>query len=199
VRKGVAFLAIIVIIAVVAVIGGGGYVVAKKFGNSEERSLEFVGPSPRIRTRPSPSPPATASPSPTVLPSPSPSPTGPSIYTDSVGKYSINLPSGWIVNSKTRGAGYTSVKFTGPTGNISITIGSGKDPAGGCSETTKITLFDRTIDGCFLLQKDGSQILTRVYTKNSAGVDITVEAYFNPPVSTNRPLVIEVVKTIDIN
>lgn len=113
--------------------------------------------------------------------------------------YTIILPAGWVVNSTTAVNNYSTTKFTGNEGNISITFGSGKDPAGGCSETSSIVLADRTISGCFLLQKDGSKLLGRGYSKTKSGLEITIEAYMNSPNALNSPTILGSIKTIDIN
>lgn len=140
------------------------------------------------------------------LATPSPSPeaessatSAPSVFTQPQGLYKITLPASWVVNSTFATKTYSTTKFVGPIGSISITFGDGKDPVGGCSEASAITLADRIISGCFLLQKDGSRILTRAYTKDKAGMTITVEAYMSAPLASNQPAVISVVKSIDIN
>lgn len=120
------------------------------------------------------------------------------VYTQPEGIYFLKLPGGWVVNSTFATKTYSTTKFTGSPGNISITFGTGKDPAGGCSEASAITLADRVVNGCFLLQKDGSRILTRTYTKTTGNIPITIEAYINPPLATNQPTVMSVVKTIDV-
>ena len=123
----------------------------------------------------------------------------PTVYTQPKNLYTITLPKGWTQNLTTAVNNYSTTKFTGPEGNISITIGAGKDPIGGCSEASSIKLADRTISGCFLLQKDGSKILTRGYTKTKSGLEITTEAYANSPNALNLPEILASVKTIDIN
>lgn len=121
------------------------------------------------------------------------------VYTQPQNIYTMTLPKGWQANPVVAVNNYSTTKFTGPEGNISITIGSGKDPIGGCSESSSIALADRTISGCFLLQKGGSKILTRGYTKSKSGLELTIEAYFNSPNAINFPTILETVKTIDIN
>lgn len=120
-------------------------------------------------------------------------------YTQPQNLYSITMPSGWVVNSTVATGSYSTTKFTGSEGNISISFGDGKDPIGGCSETSSIVLSDRIIPGCFLLQKDGSKLLTRAYTKTKGGLKITIEAYINSPNALNSPVILDAVKTIDIN
>ena len=120
-------------------------------------------------------------------------------YTQPDNLYTITLPAGWIVNSTTAINNYSTTKFTGDEGNISVTFGGGKDPIGGCSEASSIVLADRTISGCFLLQKDGSKLLTRGYTKTKSGLEITIEAYMNSPNAKNSPTVLGSIKTIDVN
>lgn len=121
------------------------------------------------------------------------------VYTQPQNLYSIATPKGWTVNPTTNLGNYTTTKFTATYGNISITSGSGKDPIGGCSEKSSVVLADRTIPGCFLLQKDGSKFLTRGYTKAKSGLEITIEAYINSPNTINLPIILEIIKTIDIN
>jgi hypothetical protein len=156
-------------------------------------------PQPQPSSRPSPSPTPSPKSSPGTSPSASPSPVGsPTTYIDPTGKYKIIIPADWVVDGVTATTTYSTRKFTGPNGYVAITFGAGKDPIGGCSEVSNVELFDRTIAGCYLLQKDGSQILTRAYTKDKAGIDFTIEAYINAPLSYHRPVVLSVIKTIDI-
>ena len=122
----------------------------------------------------------------------------PVFYKQPQGKYTLTIPGEWTINQTTATETYSTTKFTGPNGYVSITFGSGKDPIGGCSEASAVELADRTISGCFLLQKDGTQILTRAYTKDNAGINFTIEAYMNSPLSYHRPVVLGVVGTIDI-
>lgn len=123
----------------------------------------------------------------------------PTVYTQPESLYTITIPAGWVVNSTTAINNYSTTKFTGNEGNISVTKGSGKDPIGGCSEASSIVLADRTISGCFLLQKDGSKLLSRGYTKTKSGLEITIEAYINSPNAKNLPTILGSIKTIDIN
>lgn len=123
----------------------------------------------------------------------------PTVYAHPENLYTITMPAGWVVNSTTAINNYSTTKFTGNEGNISITHGSGKDPIGGCSEASSIVLADRTISGCFLLQKDGSKLLSRGYTKTKSGLEITIEAYINSPNAKNLPTILGSIKTIDIN
>lgn len=216
--KGFAPILVILVAAIILVASGGGFVVANK---GKIRVFEFLGKESKAPTsKPIKSPQVIDeanrdvsdvdqklfSPlpkiSPSVLPSPTLSPTsspeGPKTYKQPQGKYTIILPAGWVVNQTTATGGSSTTKFTGPNGYVAITFGAGKNPIGGCSETTNVELADRTIAGCFLLQKDGSQILTRAYTKDKAGIDFTIEAYINSPLSYHRPVVLSVIKTIDI-
>ena len=217
-KKGVAVIGVLVAIAVTAIISGG-YVAAKNFNFFDRsRKVDITRKKPDFKLphlssplsgsnnpssdQPSPSTSPKSEPhSPIVSKSPSPSPTpsgGPTVYKQPQGKYTITLPLGWVVNSTTATTTYSITKFTGPNGYVAITFGGGKDPIGGCSESSSVTLADRTISGCFLLQKDGSQLLTRTYTKDKAGIDFTIEAYINPPLSDNKPKILDVIKTIDI-
>lgn len=148
-----------------------------------------------------------SSPAPGVSPRPAPSNTSSSAstndgdqitYTQPQGIYLIILPAGWVVNSTFATKTYSTTKFTGPIGNISITLGTGKDPVGGCSEASAIVLADRAISGCYLLQKDGSKILTRAYTKTSGNQQITIEAFINPSLADNQPIITSIIKTIDV-
>jgi len=152
-------------------------------------------PTPSASAIPSPTPVTKTSPEPSPSLGPSPSPT---TYIAPGGKYKITIPADWVVNGTMASQTYSTTKFTGPNGYVAITFGSGKDPIGGCSETSNVELADRTISGCFLLQKDGSQILTRAYTKDKMGIDFTIEAYINSPLSYHRPVVLSVIGTIDI-
>lgn len=159
-----------------------------------KEKIKKASPSPRV---PSPSP---TPPQPSSVPSVSPSPSGlPTVFRQPQGKYTITLPAGWVANEPVATSTYSTTKFTSSIGYVSVTFGSGKDPIGGCSETSTITLADRTISGCLLLQKDGTQLLTRGYTKDSAGIDFTVEAYINNPSAQNRDPILAVTKTLDIN
>ena len=208
-KKGSIVFVLLVVFGFVALVGGGTYVGAKKLGiwekprkldlndkkvsqdkdkaKKDKNSNDVEYPIPQTS-------PGTeeASPSPSASPSAS-------VYKDPQGKFSLTLPADWVANSTDKASTYTTTKFTGPNGNISITYGTGKDPQGGCSETTSIKLFDRSIAGCFLMQKDGSQILTRAYTTDTFGVQFTIEAYFNAPSSTTRDAILKTIKTIDIN
>ena len=193
------------LIAAIAVIGGSSYVVARNFSKFDKpRPFEFLN---KQNSEPKESPSVNAPlkitlPSPTTVgkssPSPSTTSSGSTLYKQPQGKYTILLPSGWSAGTTISASTYSTTKFTGPNGTISITTGSGKDPIGGCSDTNTVTLADRTVPGCLLLQKDGSQILTRVYTKDSAGVEITVEATINSPLTINRPAILSVIGTVDI-
>lgn len=160
-----------------------------KNSDTDDSGLQLPTPSPGGNTEESTNQAQTAQ---------SPS-SGSTQYSQPQGLYSLQLPAGWVVNSTFATKSYSTTKFTGPSGSISITFGAGKDPAGGCSETSAITLADRTAPGCFLLQKDGSRILTRTYIKTKGNQQITVEAYINPPLATNQPKVVSVIGTIDIN
>ena len=148
-----------------------------------------------------PVPAATPTPVPTVTPSPTPS-TGGSLtsytYSQPQGIYSITLPPGWVVGSTFATTTYSTTTFAGNNGTVSITFGTGKDPIGGCSEPSAVVLADRTISGCYLLQQNGSTILTRAYTKTSGNLPITIEAYINTPLATNQPVVTQIISTIDI-
>jgi len=205
VKSGIAFIAILVILGFVAAIVAGGYTLARNFTATDApRQFEFFG-----KSKPTPSPKLTPSPrsshkisssansSPIVSPLPTGGP-GPTIYRQPQDKYTITLPSGWKVDKISATKTYSTTTFDGPSGNISITFGTGKDPIGGCSETTNLQLADRTISACFLLQKDGSQLITRGYTKDKAGLDFTIEAYINSPSNTNGPIILDIIKTIDI-
>jgi len=150
-----------------------------------------------------PIPAATPTPKPTPTPTPTPQPaTGGSAvsftYTQPQGIYVITLPAGWVVGSTFATQTYSTTTFNGSGGNVAITFGTGKDPLGGCSEPSPVVLADRTISGCYLLQQNGSRILTRAYTTTAGQIPITVEAYINPPLATNQPLIKQVVGTIDI-
>lgn len=219
-RKGFAFIPIVAVIGLL-LIAGGGLAIAKNFsflegprkfgqgfnlGNFGKIKIKPETPSAKPSETPFKSPP-TAAKSPTASPNtkenpsqaPSPSPSGTqTVYKQPQGKYTLTLPAGWSVGKTTAAAAYSTTIFTGPNGNISITFGSGKDPIGGCSETNNIELADRTISGCYLLQKDGSQLLTRTYTKDKTGIEFTIEAYINTPLSSNKPVILSIIKTIDI-
>lgn len=143
----------------------------------------------------SPSSEASAAPTPISTPSP----LTPTLHKQPQGKYTLTLPAGWKVQGTSSTKTYSTTKFEGQGGSVSITFGTGKDPIGGCSETTSVTLYDRTISACFILQKDGSQIMTRGYTKDVTGIDFTIEAVFSSPISINRPLILDIIKTIDIS
>lgn len=175
----------------------------KQESNAADKELQKnkskkSSPTPAVFPFENPSPVSEISPNPTA--SPNPSPTGaPMLYKQPQGKYVISLPAGWKFDATSATTTYSATKFTSSIGYIAITFGSGKDPIGGCSETSSIVLADRTIDGCLLLQKDGSQILTRVYTKDSAGIQFTIEAFINSPNSVNLPTILDIIKTIDIN
>lgn len=211
-RKGFAFIPVVAIIGLL-LIAGGGLAVAKNFsflggprtfgqgfnmGNFGKIKIKPETPIAKPSDTPSKSPPAAAK-SPDVSPTPSSSPSGsPTVYKQPQGKYTLTLPAGWSVGKTTAAAAYSTTIFTGPNGNISITFGNGKDPIGGCSETNSIELADRTISGCYLLQKDGSQLLTRAYTKDKTGIEFTIESYINASLSSNKPAILSVIKTIDI-
>lgn len=208
-KKGFAFLIVIAVVGLILVGGVSAFVAAKNFSKTDApRKVD-------IKTIPLPSGKAKV-----VYASPPAAPTNsqnkdgiadqsiapgiensqgvPSVYSEPQGKYKISLPADWKFNGTSTTATYSSSKFTGNSGDVSITVGSGKDPFGGCSETTNVVLADRTIPGCFLLQKDGSQVLTRVYTKDSKGVAYTIEAYINPQITYNRPTILEIIKSIQI-
>ena len=134
-KPGIAIVAILLFIGLIAIIGGGGYVAARSFTKSEKnRKLEFLGqtkPSPKLEARPSPliiPTPAISPPPLTLSPSASPTPIASSElrYKQPHGKYTIILPAGWAVNNINSTSTYSTTKFTGPDGNISITFGSGK-------------------------------------------------------------------------
>ena len=204
-KHGFAFIAILVILGFMVAIGAGGYTLARNFTTTDApRQFEFFGklkPTPSPKSTPSPRFSPSASPSVKPSSSSSPSPTGGPgliVYRQPQGKYTITLPTGWKVDKISATKTYSTTTFTGPNGNISITFGTGKDPIGGCSETTSLQLADRTISACFLLQKDGSQIITRGYTKDKAGLDFTIEAYINFQSNTNRPIILDIIKTVDI-
>ncbi len=139
--------------------------------------------------------------SPSPKPTPSPNATSgnqQTLYTQPQGLYVISLPDGWVVNSTFATNNYSTTKFTSVVGSISITFGTGKDPNGGCSEASLIALADRNINGCYLLQKDGSRILNRAYTETASKIQITIEAYINPPLAQNQSQVVSIIKTIGI-
>lgn len=216
-RKGFApILIVIAILVVIGAIGTGGYLVVNKFispSQSPKDSESKSSPKPTpVQKNPSNNQDSgnynyqeknstsstQTSPTPNLSPLPTPLDTGPTTYTQPQGKYEIKLPSGWSYNSTNATSTYSTTKFTGPIGYVAITFGIGKDPVGGCSEKSAVELFDRSISGCYLLQKDGSQILTRAYTKDATGIDFTIEAYINPPLSTNKPAVLDVIKSVNI-
>ena len=114
------------------------------------------------------------------------------------GLYSITLPGGWVVTGTFATKIYSTTKFASQVGDISITFGTGKDPIGGCSEASAVVLADRTISGCYLLQKDGSRLLSRAYTKTAGNLPITIEAYIKAPLAINQQQVVSIIKTIDI-
>lgn len=211
-KSGFVFVGLVVGILLLTVFGGGGFVVFRNLTGAEKPKE-----SPLVDQRSSTAQLAKSSPSPIneplspiepsslqkFLPSPTPSPTAvtggaPITYKQPQGKYTIILPSGWIENLTAATSTYSTTKFTGANGYVAITFGSGKDPIGGCSETSSVILADRTINGCYLLQKDGSQLLTRTYTKDKTGIEFTIEAYINPPLSDNKSVVLDVIKSIDI-
>ncbi len=208
-KKGFAFIIVIAVIGLILIGGVSAFVAAKNFSkNNAPRKFDFgISPLPSgkkevIYASPVPPPYVNATPNANSNQSLAPgldSGQGQgTIYSQPQGKYKISLPSDWKFDSTNASATYSTTKFTGTSGNISITYGSGKDPLGGCSETTNIQLIDRTVPGCLLLQKDGSQILTRVYTKDSAGINYTIEAYINAQISFNRPAILNIIKTIAI-
>src|SRR3990167_5268913 len=150
-----------------------------------------------------PIPAATPTPKPTPTPTPTPQQvTGGSTtsftYTQPQGIYTITLPAGWVVGSTFATQTYSTTTFNGSQGNVAITFGTGKDPLGGCSEASAVVLADRTISGCYLLQQNGSRILTRAYTKTSGNLPLTIEAYINPPLAANQPVLTQIIGTIDI-
>lgn len=212
--SGFALVGLVVGMLLLTAFGGGGYVVFRNLTGAEKPKE-----SPLVDQRSSTTQLAESSPSPISEPvsqielsqSPQlkagqPSPTldptamggGPITYKQPQGKYTIILPGGWVENLTAATSTYSTTKFTGTNGYVAITFGSGKDPIGGCSETSSVILADRTINGCFLLQKDGSQLLTRTYTKDKAGIDFTIEAHINPSLSDNKSVVLDVIKSIDI-
>lgn len=173
------------------------------FGQLEKEESQLTddsGTSTNATPIPSPSSEATSSPtSRGGSPSSSGSSGSGTVYKQPQDLYTITLPSGWVVNSTFATNTYSTTKFTGPIGNVSITFGTGKDPLGGCSETSAIVLADRTISGCYLLQKDGSRILTRGITKTSGNLQITIEAFISSPLADNQPVITSIIKTIDVN
>lgn len=207
-KKGFALIVIIAVIGLILIGGVSAYVAAKNFSKTDApRKFDFTS-SPLPTGKPK-----VIYASPPVAPQASTTDTNigqsqapglensqglPIVYSEPKGKYKISLPADWKFNGTSATATYSTSKFTGTSGDISITFGSGKDPFGGCSETTSIILADRTIPGCFLLQKDGSQVMTRAYTKDSKGIDYTIEAYINPQISFNRPDILAIIKSIEI-
>lgn len=208
-KRGFALIVVVAVIGLILIGGVSAYVAAKNFSNIEApRKFDTVGsPLPTGKTKviyasPPVTPYNTSSQDTDVNQSQAPgletTQGQPTVYSEPKGKYKISLPADWSFSGTNTTATYSTNKFSGNSGSISITFGSGKDPFGGCSETTNISLADRTIQGCFLLQKDGSQILTRAYTKDSKGIDYTIEAYINPQISFNRPAILEIIKSIAI-
>lgn len=212
-KRGSLFLFFLIAIALLLTAGGVAYVGAKKFGLLEGPRKISLNPG-GSNSRPSPnsanssdsfnSGNASQAPVPaSVVVGTSPSPASgavtTSVYQQPQGKYSLTLPSNWLLNSTNATNTYSTSKFTGPNGNISITFGTGKDPAGGCSDYGTVYLADRTLSGCFLLQRDGSQLLTRVYTNDKAALPYTVEAYINSPLTVNKDVVLGIIRSIQIN
>lgn len=170
----------------------------KNFGFLDKLEDKLTG-QPDVVQKPIPSP----TPTPLTTPTPLAQPTNAggvssTAYTQPQGIYTIILSAGWVVGSTFATTTYSTTTVNGPNGNIAITFGTGKDPAGGCSETSAVILADRTISGCYLLLQNGSRILTRAYTKTSGNLPITVEAYIKPPLATNQPLITQIIGTIDI-
>lgn len=181
-----------------------GILSSRKSGQESEAAGKGLAKGKLKKSSPTPAATSSASPvvslSPSPLPSPSSSPSGlPTVFRQPQGKYTITLPAGWVVNDPVATSTYSTTKFTSSIGYIAVTFGTGKDPIGGCSETSTIYLADRTISVCLLLQKDGTQLLTRGYTKDSVGIDFTIEAYINNPNAQNRDPILAVIKTLDIN
>lgn len=207
-KKGFALITLALVFGGLIVIGSG-YLTARFLFNKNSSQSRDVSDEGSIRDDSSKKPEKTGGQSNGNLPSSqdkdsataaeSESLLAPTVYTQPQNLYTINLPKGWVVNSTTTVNNYSTTKFTGNEGNISITSGSGKDPIGGCSEVSSIILADRTISGCFLLQKDGSKFLTRGYTKSKGGLEITIEAYMNSPNVKSSPTILEAIKTIDID
>lgn len=172
------------------------------FGQLEREESQLTddsGTSTNATPIPSPSSEATSSPTSTGGSSSSSGSSGSgAVYKQPQDLYTITLPLGWVVNSTFATNTYSTTKFAGPIGNVSITFGTGKDPIGGCSETSAIVLADRTISGCYLLQKDGSRILTRGITKTSGNLQITIEAFISSPLADNQPVITSIIKTIDV-
>lgn len=207
-KKGFAFIIVIAVIGLILIGGISAYVAAKNFSKTDApRKFDFASSplptgQPKVIYATPPVAPQTSTTDTNTNQSQAPglenSQGLPTVYTEPKGKYKISLPADWKFNGTNATATYSTSKFTGTSGDISITFGSGKDPFGGCSETTSIILADRTIPGCFLLQKDGSQVMTRAYTKDSKGIDYTIEAYINPQISFNRPDILAIIKSIEI-
>lgn len=170
------------------------------FGFLDTLESKLTG-EPDVVQKPIPSPTPAPTPTPTPTPSAQPANTGgssPTTYTQPQGLYTITLPAGWVVGSTFATQTYSTTTFNGPAGNVAITFGTGKDPLGGCSEPSPVVLADRTISGCYLLQQNGSRILTRAYTTTAGHIPITIEAYLNPPLATNQPQITQIIGTIDI-
>lgn len=125
--------------------------------------------------------------------------TSPTIFEQPAKLYKITLPTGWVTNSTLSTNTYSTTTFSGPSGNISVTFGSNKDPIGGCSDPVTLILSDRVIPACFLLKKDGSRLISRGYTKSSGNLQMTIEGYINTPLNSNEKTVLDIIKTIDIN
>lgn len=215
-KKGFSLTVILIGVAVLVLIGtgiAGAYYYGnnRKVGSSQtspdsdsnfgflERLENKLTGQPDVVQKPIPSP--TPIPAPTPTPSPRPANTGgssPTTYTQPQGLYTITLPAGWVVGSTFATQTYSTTTFNGSAGNVAITFGTGKDPLGGCSEASAVYLADRTISGCYLLQQNGSRILTRAYTTTAGHIPITIEAYINPPLATNQSVITQIIGTIDI-
>lgn len=218
-KKGFGLVPVLIGVGVLVVLGAG--IVAAYNISNNNRSIDQVGSSKdtdsnfgfldkleeTLTNKPNdavqPIPVATPTPAPSPTPAPQSNSTGggsttSSTYTQPQGIYAITLPPGWVVGSTFATTTYSTTTFNGPHGNIQITFGTGNDPLGGCSEASAVVLADRTVSGCYLLQKNGSRILTRTYTTTSGNLPITIQAYINPPLATNQPIVTSIIGTIDI-
>lgn len=214
-KKGFSLKLVLIIVGILVLLGAGilgAYAIrkneaktAQSSGNSEnfgflDKLEDKLTGAPDVVQKPIPSP------TPTPVSTPTPTPAGTNTngtassftYTQPQGIYTITLPAGWVVGSTFATQTYSTTTFNGAQGNIAITFGTGKDPLGGCSEPSAVFLADRTISGCYLLQQNGSRILTRAYTTTAGNIPITVEAYINPPLAANQPVVTAIIKTIDI-
>jgi hypothetical protein len=214
-KKGFSLALILIVVGILVVVGGGAvgaYTIHRNrvlnngqnpansdnFGFLDKLESNLTG-KPNEVQKPIPSP--TPTPVPTPTPTPQPASTGASAsftYTQPQSIYNITLPTGWVVGSTFATLTYSTTTFNGQQGNVAITFGTGKDPLGGCSEASAVYLADRTISGCYMLQQNGSRILTRAYTKTSGNLPITIEAYINPPLATNQPVITQIIGTIDI-